>query len=139
MTSSTDTTQSDEPATGQDVSSIFMNRELSWLDFNARVLHEATDERTPLLERLRFLSIFTSNLDEFFMKRVGGLKRQIAAAVTALTPDGMTPSQQMQGIRRACFPMLIEQARIYRNAIVPALKEHGIALLDWKHLGESEV
>ncbi len=139
MTSTTEPSKGETPPTEQDLSGIFINRELSWLDFNARVLHEATDERTPLLERLRFLSIFTSNLDEFFMKRVGGLKRQIAANVTALTPDGMTASQQMQGIRRACFPMLIEQARIYRSAIVPALKEHGIALLDWKHLNEGEV
>src|SRR5579864_7896589 len=71
----------------------FLNRDLSWLEFNRRVLHEALDERTPLLERLRFLGIFTSNLDEFFMKRVGGLRRQLAAGIHAPSPEGVPPSE----------------------------------------------
>src|SRR5689334_9494529 len=70
----------------------FLNRDQSWLEFNRRVLHEALDDRTPLLERVRFLSIFSSNLDEYFMKRIGGLKRQLAAGVAAPAPDGMTPA-----------------------------------------------
>ena len=74
------------PAAGE-----FLNREASWLEFNRRVLHEALDDRTPLLERIGFLAIFNSNLDEFYMKRVGGLKRQIEAGILTRTPDGYTP------------------------------------------------
>jgi polyphosphate kinase len=69
----------------------FINREISWLEFNNRVLHEATDPRTPLLERLKFMAIFSSNLDEFFMVRVAALKQQVAAQVRKLTSDGRTP------------------------------------------------
>src|SRR3954452_19604064 len=82
----------------------FLNRDLSWLEFNRRVLHEALDERTPLLERVRFLGIFGSNLDEYFMKRIGGLKRQIAAGVMTPSPDGMTPRQTLTAIRNAVLP-----------------------------------
>src|SRR5829696_3626595 len=83
-------------ASGPEVSpQEFLNRDLSWLEFNRRVLHEALDERTPLLERIRFLGIFTNNLDEFFMKRIGALKRQIAAGVMTPSPDGMTPRQTL--------------------------------------------
>jgi len=73
----------------------YLNRELTWLAFNRRVLHEAEDERTPLLERIKFLSIVSSNLDEFFMKRIGGLKQQVGAGVHDLTVDGRTPEQQI--------------------------------------------
>lgn len=76
-------------------SSWYLNRELTWLEFNCRVLHEAEDQRTPLLERLKFIAIFSSNLDEFFMKRMGGLKQQISAGVRELTLDGRTPAQQV--------------------------------------------
>ena len=73
----------------------FLNRELSWLEFNARVLHEAFDERNPLLERLKFLAIFSSNLDEFYMVRVAGLRRQVAARVQQTPPDGLTAREQL--------------------------------------------
>jgi len=73
----------------------YLNRELTWLSFNRRVLHEAADERTPLLERLKFIAIVSANLDEFFMKRIGGLKQQIGAGMRELTPDGRTPRQQV--------------------------------------------
>src|SRR5947209_16758107 len=101
----------DESATKADhfTDKDFINRELSWLEFNRRVLHEAKDARNPLLERVKFLEIFTSNLDEFFMKRVGGLRRQIAAGVVSQTADGLTPSQQLSAIRKAVLPMLAEQ------------------------------
>jgi polyphosphate kinase len=117
---------------------LFVNRELSWLAFNQRVLHEALDARTPLLERVGFLSIFTSNLDEFFMKRVGGLKRQLAAGTVSQSLDGKAASQQLQAIRAAVLPMLAEQARVYREEIRPALRSHGVHLLDWHELSEEE-
>ena len=75
---------------------------MSWLEFNRRVLHEALDDRTPLLERVRFLGIFTSNLDEYFMKRIAGLRRQIAAGVLTPTPDGLTPAETFEAIRSRC-------------------------------------
>ena len=74
----------------------YLNRELTWLEFNRRVLNEAADPRTPLLERVNFLAIVGSNLDEFFMKRIGGLKQQIGAGVDVVTVDGRTPMQQIE-------------------------------------------
>ena len=74
---------------------LYLNRELTWLEFNRRVLNEAEDQRTPLLERVKFLAIVSSNLDEFFMKRIGGLKQQVGAGVQELTVDGRTPQQQI--------------------------------------------
>ena len=76
----------------------FLNRELSWLQFNLRVLEEAEDKRHPLLERVKFLAIFATNLDEFFMIRVSGLHRQVAGGFVGTTPDGMTPSEQIGAI-----------------------------------------
>lgn len=116
----------------------FLNRELTWLTFNQRVLYEAMDERTPLLERVFFLGIFTSNLDEFFMKRVGGLRRQVLAKVVSLSVDGLTPQQQLTAIRASVEPMLAEQARSFKQEIKPALAEHGVHLLSWKHLTDAE-
>ncbi len=78
--------------------SLYINRELSWLQFNRRVLNEARDPRTPLLERVKFLSIFGSNLDEFFQVRVAGLRQQVAAHLSELTADGMTPDDQLKAI-----------------------------------------
>src|SRR5664279_345231 len=73
----------------------YLNRELTWLEFNKRVLWEAEDERTPLLERVKFIAIVSSNLDEFFMKRIGGLKQQVGAGISELSVDGRTPQQQI--------------------------------------------
>jgi polyphosphate kinase len=92
--------------------SLFFNRELSWIDFNWRVLHQALDERTPLLERARFLAITQRNLDEFVAKRVGGLKTQVEAGVTQLSPDGLTPREQLELVREA---MLVMQQRMTRT------------------------
>lgn len=116
----------------------FLNRELSWLEFNRRVLQEALDERTPLLERVKFLSIFHSNLDEFFMKRVGGLKRQIDARVMSRTPDGRTPPETLTAVREMVVPMLCAQADGYLRSIRAALAVHGIRLLEWEELSDRE-
>src|SRR5687768_5901126 len=94
------------PMAHQSPPNLFINRELSWLAFNARVLHEALDPRTLLLERLKFVAIFSSNLDEFFMVRVAGLRRQVAAGVTQTPPDGLTPHDQLEGIARETATLL---------------------------------
>src|SRR5690606_38233252 len=90
----------------------YLNRDLSWLEFNARVLAQARDVRLPLLERVKFLAIFTSNLDEFFMKRVGLLLRQIDAGIERPSPDGMTPRQQLEAVGRFVSELQQEQARL---------------------------
>lgn len=116
----------------------FTNRETGWLNFNRRVLHEAEDIRNPLLERLRFLSICNSNLDEFFMKRVGGFKRQVAFGVSPKSSDGKTPSQQLEQIRKQVLPMIKAQAQVLKKVLKPALKEKGIQLLLWSELSDKE-
>jgi polyphosphate kinase len=118
--------------------SIFNNRELSWLEFNDRVLHEAVDGRTPLLERVGFLGIFTSNLDEFFMKRVGGLDRQVAMGVVSRSLDGQTAQQQLKAIRERVTPMLEEQARVFEDEIKPQLVERGVHLMGWGDLNDED-
>ena len=116
----------------------FINRELSWLEFNRRVLHEAADSRTPLLERVKFLEIFTSNLDEFFMKRVGSLRRQISANIVSHTVDGLTAFEQLLAIREATLPMLREQAEIFAKQIRPELAVNNIYLMEWPDLNAGQ-
>jgi polyphosphate kinase len=116
----------------------FLNRELTWLEFNRRVLHEALDPRTPLLDRVSFLSIFTSNLDEFYMKRVGGLQRQIATGVMSHSLDGRTAVEQLAAIREAVLPMLARQADCYETEIKPALAQQGVHLLNWEELSDDD-
>jgi len=134
----TDADQSMEQAGSGIEGGEFLNRELTWLEFNRRVLHQALDARTPLLERVRFLGIFTSNLDEFFMKRVGGLKRQLAAGIVRPTVDGLSPSQTLTAIRGMVKPMLEDQAACFDNDIRPALAGQGIHLVDWAELTDKE-
>src|SRR6185369_3099457 len=100
---------------------LIFNRELSWLEFNRRVLEEALDRSHPLLERLKFLSIFSTNLDEFFMIRVSGLKQQLDAAVSELSPDGLTPAAQLKGISERLRPMVDEQVQCLNQEIIPEL------------------
>jgi polyphosphate kinase len=108
--------------------SLYLNRELTWLSFNRRVLHEADDPRTPLLERVKFLAIVNNNLDEFFMKRIGGLKQQIAAGVHTPTVDGRTPSQQVAECRAELARMQDHQERIYQT-LIAELEQHDIRLV----------
>ena len=116
----------------------YLNRELSKLEFNDRVLNEVVDDRNPLLERVKFLSILTQNMDEFFMKRVGGLKQQIAAGVTDRTPDGRTPREQWQEVMEKAAPMFERQAECYHEEIRPALSEAGIEILEYADLDAGE-
>jgi polyphosphate kinase len=112
----------------------FFNRDLSWLEFNRRVLAQAADEGIPLLDRLRFLAIFTSNLDEFFMKRVGLVKRQIHAGVDTPSPEGLTPRQQLTAIREAVTALTAEQAAIYQQSVAPALTKAEIQVIPYQDL-----
>ena len=113
---------------------LYLNRELSELAFQRRVLEEVLDDRTPLLERIRFLSIVTRNLDEFVMKRVGGLKQQIEAGVTETTVDGRTPLEQWEEIHEQLKPMLHEQADCYETVLRPALAREGIEIVAYDAL-----
>jgi polyphosphate kinase len=117
----------------------FFNRELSWLRFNERVLHEAFDPRNPLLERLKFMAIFSSNLDEYFMVRISGLKQQIEAQVTQRTPDGMTPQAQIDAIHDELRPLVTRQHQYFSQALKPELTEAGIRLLNYADLSEQQV
>ena len=117
---------------------LLINRELSWLSFNERVLHEALDERTPLLERLKFLSIVSTNLDEFYMVRVAGLRRQVAAGVTQSTPDGMTPQEQLDAIDVRVKALLAAQRACLHDVVLPGLATHGIRLVGMGDLTPSE-
>jgi polyphosphate kinase len=112
----------------------YFNRELSWLEFNDRVLHEALDPRTPLLERLKFAAIFSSNLDEFFMVRVAILKQQVEAGVSQLTPDGRTPQSQLDAIAQRLRSRVIEQHRHVEQVLLPQLVEQGVHILQYKDL-----
>ncbi len=110
------------------------NRELSWLEFNRRVLNEGLDDSNPLLERLKFLSIFSTNLDEFFMIRVSGLKEQIVENVAKLSPDGLSAGEQLRSIRERLRPMLEAQSRCLNDEILPALAAEGIKLSSYRSL-----
>lgn len=117
-----------------DASARFFNRDLSWLEFNRRVLAQAADPATPLLDRVRFLGIFTSNLDEFYMKRVGLLKRQVNAGIDTPQPDGLTPRQQLQLIREFSAKLQREHAEIYAKSLRPALEHAGISIVSYADL-----
>ena len=116
----------------------FADRELSWLHFNTRVLELAEDETLPLLERVRFLAIFASNFDEFFMVRVAGLKRRIAAGVAVRAASGLLPREVLAQILSTTDALMSRHAALFRDKLVPALAEEGIELLRWNDLSRSE-
>ncbi|MCE2881308.1 MAG: polyphosphate kinase 1, partial [Planctomycetaceae bacterium] len=124
--------------TGPDDPARFLNRDIQWLEFNRRVLAQALDPRNPLLERVRFLAIFGSNLDEFFMKRVGGLRRQIDAGVGSPPWEPLTPAEQLILIRERVLEQTALATDAYRDTIVPLLREQSIELLGWKQLTDAE-
>src|SRR5215216_2503251 len=118
-------------------SQFFFNRELSLLAFHARVLEEALDDCNPLLERLKFLSIFSSNLDEFFMIRVAGLKEELEDA-NVISPDGLTPMEQLSKTREQILDLIKEQARCFREEILPQLMDAGLSLVPYNSLSRHE-
>lgn len=116
----------------------YFNRELSWLEFNNRVLHEACNENSPLLERLKFLAIFSSNLDEFFMVRVAALHQQVEANVSKLSPDGLTAEQQLEAISQRLRPLVAKQHHHFEKIIRPLLAQEGIHILDYIDLTQEQ-
>ncbi len=117
---------------------LYLNRELSMLEFFVRVLEEARDPSNPLLERIKFLSIVGSNLDEFFMVRVGGLKQQVEAGVVELSPDGLTPAEQLAAIRKAAHKLMQDARLCWRDALAPGLAEAGLHVLDYGALNSAQ-
>jgi polyphosphate kinase len=113
----------------------FLNRELSWIAFNRRVLEEALDESNPLLERLKFLAIVSSNLDEFFEVRVAGLKRQVEADVQDMSPDGLTPRRALEEISATCHELVAQQYAGWNEKVLPALTAAGIRIWNYENLG----
>ena len=116
----------------------FLNREVSWLDFNARVLELAQDPAQPLLERAKFLAIFASNLDEFFMVRVAGLKRRQQTGLVVRSADGLAPREQLELISRRAGELVAAHARCWRDDVGPALHERGIKVLSWDDLDPAQ-
>jgi len=113
---------------------LYINRELSWIEFNRRVFEEAQDSRHPLLERVKFLSIFETNLDEFIMIRLAGLKDQIVAHVTSVSPDGLTAEQQLRAVRRCLVPQVQQVRQYWRDELMPLLASRYIYILDYEQL-----
>ncbi len=118
--------------------SLYINRELSLLEFQRRVLEEAWDETKPLLERIKFLAIFGSNMDEFFMVRVSGIRKQVEARIMEAAPDGMTPPDQLAAIRKLSQELLNEAQRCFQRKLLPNLDKTGIHILDYHKLSKSQ-
>ncbi|MCG7983828.1 MAG: polyphosphate kinase 1 [Candidatus Thiodiazotropha lotti] len=134
----TENQASNEPsAVDLDDASLYLNRELTWLSFNRRVLAEASREKNPLLERVKFLAIVSNNLDEFFMKRMGGLKQQVAAGISLPSVDGRTPMQQLEECHKVTREMQQTQEQIY-NELLQALSEEEIHITEYQSLDEQQ-
>src|SRR3954471_15900574 len=116
----------------------FLNRELSVLDYNERVLACAEESRRPALERARFLAIFSRNLDEFFQIRVSGLREQLDAGVSGTSPDGMSPREQLEAIRARARELVAKQMHLFEHDVKPLLHAGGVRITEWVHLNKSE-
>jgi polyphosphate kinase len=127
-----------QDAPGETDPRLFLNRELSWLAFNERVLEEAKDRSLPLYERLKFLGIFSANMDEFFMVRVAGLKQQILGRVVETPADGLKPAEQLEAISAKVHGMIEARDRFWREDFLPALSHHGIHFLEWTLLSAEQ-
>lgn len=128
----------DRSIVGPDTPARFLNRELSWLDFNARVLANATFADVPALEKAKFCAIFSDNLDEFFQVRVAGLKDQVEAGFGQLSPDGRTPAQQLTEIARRTRELVELSEKIFLDQVVPALADADVVLSDWDSLDDAD-
>jgi polyphosphate kinase len=117
---------------------LYINRELSWIEFNRRVFEQAQDSRHPLLERVKFISIFDNNLDEFIMIRLAGIKDQIASHKTVLSPDGRTAEQQLAAIRQKLAPLVQEVRQYWREELLPLLAKEHIYILEYEQLDERQ-
>jgi polyphosphate kinase len=118
---------------------LYQNRELSWLDFNERVLELAEDDRTPLLERAKFLAIYTSNLDEHYMVRVAGLHDQVDAGIDARGPDGLSPAETIERTVEQVRELGSRQSRMWEDVVKPGLAEHGIRIVDCERCSSAEL
>src|SRR6202162_2572321 len=125
----------DNPAAA---SSRYLDRELSWLEFNARVLALAEDTSLPLLERAKFLAIFASNLDEFYMVRVAGLKRRDEMGLSVRSADGLTPREQLRRTGERTHRLASRHARVFLDSVRPALAGEGILIVTWDDLDDDE-
>ena len=128
----------DEPGLAGCEDGPYLNRELSWLAFNFRVLALAEDEGLPLLERARFLAISSRNLDEFFQVRVAGLKAQLEAGVGVSTLAGATPAEQLRAIREKVLRLNDRQFEVYAKELAPALARAGVEICDWEALDDRD-
>jgi len=117
---------------------LYINRELSLLEFQRRVLEEAWDESKPLLERIKFLAIFGSNMDEFFMVRVSGIRKQVEARIMEVSPDGATPPDQIAAIRKLAQELMIEAQQCYQRRLLPQLDKAGVHPIDYQKLSKSQ-
>lgn len=138
MAEKTETTRREDTLKDLSDPAFYVNRELSLLEFQRRVLEEAQDARNPLLERVKFLSIVGSNLDEFFMVRVAGLKKQVESHVVELPPDGMTPAEQLAACRKLALQIMTLARNCLRDDLLPALNKAGIHILNYHELDERQ-
>src|SRR5262249_36488278 len=127
-----------EPEPAVEAGSRFLNRELSSLDYNARILACAEDESRPALERARFLAILGRNLDEFFQIRVSGLREQLIAGVPGTSPDSMSPQEQLDAIRTRAQELVARQTEVFEKRVRPRLQAEGVRITDWADLKKAQ-